>query len=251
MARANGARAKTWLPRWAWMPTNSTAPAASRSTRRSTARRAAPEPNPNPNLESSCPVWTYSWVCTSIPGVIRASTLGRGAPDRSPGPAAGTGLRFLDEQPLEAVDLVERVHHDAADTEGDGGGQFLVRLVVAMEHEAVGRHAGRPGRRGALRPSTRRGTSPPRGQSGHGRAEEGLGGIGHPVAPGLDRLAAVGPEVGLVVDEQRGAVLLGQVDHVDPTDPEPTGRRPISAVRGSSPGSTGSDGRSKPDAPLP
>jgi hypothetical protein len=64
---------------WAWIPTNSTMPSDSRADRRWAARFAAPDARPNPNLESSCPVWMYSWVCTSIPGVTRASTLGRTA----------------------------------------------------------------------------------------------------------------------------------------------------------------------------
>ena len=58
------------------------------------------------------------------------------------------------------------------------------------------------------------------GQPGHRQAQEGLGGVGDAVAPGRDRLAAARPEVVLVVDEQRRAELLGQLEDVDAADVE-------------------------------
>ena len=49
------------------------------------------------------------------------------------------------------------------------------------------------------------------GQAGHGQAQERLGRVDGAVgAERGDRLAAAGPQVGLVVDEQRRAVLGGQ-----------------------------------------
>ncbi len=91
MARTKGVRANTWLPRWAWIPTNSTNPRSSSSDSRWTARAAAPDESPNPNFESSCPVRTNSWVCTSTPGVTRANTLGRGGDGTPPWGSTGVG----------------------------------------------------------------------------------------------------------------------------------------------------------------
>ena len=57
------------------------------------------------------------------------------------------------------------------------------------------------------------------GESGHGQAEEGLGGVDDvAVAERRDRLPAAGPEVVLVVDEQRRAELAGQVEGVAAAD---------------------------------
>jgi len=41
------------------------------------ASAAAPEASEKPNFVSSCPVFTYSWVCASIPGVTRTNRRGR------------------------------------------------------------------------------------------------------------------------------------------------------------------------------
>ena len=59
------------------------------------------------------------------------------------------------------------------------------------------------------------------GERGHGLAEEGLRRVGHAVAEGVDRLAAPGPQVLLVVDEHRRAALGGDVEQVDPADRQP------------------------------
>ena len=58
------------------------------------------------------------------------------------------------------------------------------------------------------------------GQPGHGPAEEGLGGVGHPVAPGRDRLPTGAAQMVLVVDEEGRAELGGEVEEVDAPDPE-------------------------------
>ena len=47
------------------------------------------------------------------------------------------------------------------------------------------------------------------GELSHGGTEERLRRVGHPVTEGGDRLTAPLPEMCLVVDEQRSAVLLG------------------------------------------
>ena len=64
------------------------------------------------------------------------------------------------------------------------------------------------------------------GQPGHGAAQEGLGGVGDTVPPGRDRLTAGMAQVVLVVDEERCAELLHQLQQVDP----PTWRWPFSST---------------------
>ena len=126
----------------------------------------------------------------------------------------------LGHQPLDPVDLVERVDDDPPDADGQGRRQLGVGLVVAVEHQPVG---GDPGGQGHVELPAGGDVEAHAlvvGQSGHGQAEEGLGGVGHAVAPRLDRPAAPFPQVDLVVDEQGGAEPVGQVDHVDTTDPE-------------------------------
>ena len=57
------------------------------------------------------------------------------------------------------------------------------------------------------------------GEAGHGQAQEGLRGVDDvAVAEDVDGLAAAGPQVVLVVDEQRRAVLGGQLGDVDAGD---------------------------------
>ncbi len=58
------------------------------------------------------------------------------------------------------------------------------------------------------------------GETGHGRAEEGLGGVDGVVPEGGHRLPAPGPQVFLVVDEEGRAELPGQVDGVAAPDGE-------------------------------
>ena len=53
------------------------------------------------------------------------------------------------------------------------------------------------------------------GQLGHGRTQKGLGGVSHSVTPGAHRLPAAGPQVGLVVDEERSTYFVGQGDKID------------------------------------
>ena len=66
-------------------------------------------------------------------------------------------------------------------------GQLLFRLVVAVEDQLVGRHAGGEG---DVELTPRRHIEVHAllmGQAGHGATEERLGGVGHPVPPGLRR----------------------------------------------------------------
>ena len=60
---------KIWLPMWACTPTSSR---SVKPLSASTASAAAPDANEKPNFVSSCPVFTYSWVCASMPGVTRS-----------------------------------------------------------------------------------------------------------------------------------------------------------------------------------
>ena len=55
-------------------------------------------------------------------------------------------------------------------------------------------------------------------EPGHGPAEKGLGGVGDPVPPGLDRLPAGVPQVCLVINEDRRPELVDQLEHVDAAD---------------------------------
>ena len=64
------------------------------------------------------------------------------------------------------------------------GGQLVGRLVVAVQDQPLGGHAGREG---DVELAARRDVEVHAllvGQPGHGPAEEGLGGVGHAVAPG-------------------------------------------------------------------
>ena len=126
IAARNESTANTWLPMCACSPTRSTAGDAAA---RSTARSASPAARPKPNFESSCPVFTYSWVCASMPGVMRSRTDGT-----SPSSAC---------RRIEPVELVERVDDGAPDARHAGHAQLVGALVVAVEHEALGRKRGR------------------------------------------------------------------------------------------------------------
>jgi hypothetical protein len=116
-----------------------------------------------------------SWVCASTPGVMPEQHRGR----------AGRGRHDR----FEAIELVGAVDDDPADTDVDGAGELGLGLVVAVQHETVGRDAGGQATCSSRR-SRRRVPSPPRGPARHRPAEERLGGVGGPVAERLDRLPA-------------------------------------------------------------
>ena len=108
------------------------------------------------------------------------------------------------------------------------------RLVVAVQHQPVGRHARPRERRGTRRPSTRRGSCPRRtAKRGHRLAEEGLGRVVHPWTERGHRLATARPDVLLVVDEQRRTEPIGQVERVATCDRQ-LARSPTDALSGSS-----------------
>ena len=138
-----------------------------------------------------------------------------------PGGDAQEDLRHrqaLGHQGLEPVQLVEGVDDDPADALGQGSTQLVGALVVAVQHQTVGGHARGAGdvvlaAGGDVEVAALVGR-----QSGHGRAEEGLGRVVDPGAEGGDGLPAPRPQVGLVVDEQRGAELAGQVEGVAAAD---------------------------------
>ncbi len=134
---------------------------------------------------------------------------------------------------LDAVDLVEGVDDDAPDPDRQRGGQLLGRLVVAVQDEAVGGHAGGEGHVELAAGGDVEAHALLVGQAGHGHAQERLGGVGHAVAPGRHRLAAGGAQVGLVVDEQRACRGLGRGRARRTRRSTGVRRRRRAAVRGS------------------
>ena len=120
----------------------------------------------------------------------------------------------------QPIDLVERVDHDAPHSHGQSTGQFLDGLVVAVHDETTRRH---PCRQRDVQLTTGRHVQPHPffvGQTGHRRAQKGLGGIGHALTPGGHRLPAAGPEMGLVVDEEGSPHVVGEGHEVDAADTE-------------------------------
>ena len=83
---------------------------------------------------------------------------------------------------LQAIQLIEAVHHEAADACLTSSDQLAIALVVAMQHEPISGHTGREGNKELA----------PAGyvemhalfvrQPGHGPAQKRFGGVGHPVA---------------------------------------------------------------------
>ena len=151
---------------------------------------------------------TNSWVWASTPGVARIRTFGREPVLRVEGG--------------EALELVEAVDDDATDAGLPRRLQLGHGLVVAVEDEPVGRHAGGEGDVELAAGGHVEVHPLLVGEARHRQAEERLGGVGDPVTERGHRLAAAGPEVGLVVDEQGRAEALGQLEHVAPADAEPS-----------------------------
>ena len=136
----------------------------------------------------------------------------------------------------QAVQLVEAVDDDPSDPCSPSVTELVFALVVPVQHQALGRH---PGREGDVHLSSAGHVEVHPllvGQTGHGTAEERLARVGHALAEGGHRFAAPGPEVGLVVDEQGGAVLLGQGCHVDSGHQELTVGADLGVVRQQGPG---------------
>ena len=144
-------------------------------------------------------------------------------PGGDPGQHLGTA-RGRGHQALEPVDLVERVDDDAAHAHLEGGGELGIGLVAPVQDQPIGRH---PGGQGDMELATGRHVEAHPlfvGEPGHGHTQERFGGVRHTVPPRLDSLAAHGPEMCLVVDEQRRAELLGQAGQVDTADAQAAGR---------------------------
>ena len=166
---------------WAWMPDELDAPGVEPGSR-STASAAAPDASPKPNFESSWPVRTNSWVWASTPGVTLPAPSGRGW--RLPGATARAAAARVGRsrrrsrspfgrrrppgpRPARRSDLL--LPCSTSRSAGHAGGQGHVHLATGGHVEAHAFLVGQPG---------------------HGPAQEGLGGVGHAVTPGGDRLAA-------------------------------------------------------------
>ena len=182
---------------------------------------------------------TYSWVWASTPGVTRTRTWGRlGAPgarrsSRSTSSKESTTMRPTPAsraRASSASDLLLPCRTRRS------GGTPAARATCSSPPVATSR----------CRPSSWASWA-------IGRAEEGLGGIGHALAEGGHRLCAAGPQVGLVVDEDRGAELGGQVEEVAAPDAQAAGRRPPSRCRAAAPAGAGSHlvGRAGPEQVQP
>ena len=97
-------------------------------------------------------------------------------PDEDLGPDRCGGRRV--QQASEAGDLVEGVDDDAADALVQRHSQFVRRLVVAVQHEAAGGHAGRERDVELTAGGDIEVHTLLVGQARHGSAQEGLGGVG-------------------------------------------------------------------------
>ena len=135
---------------------------------------------------------------------------------------------------LEAVELVVAVDDDAADARRRRrAAQLVLGLVVAVQDEPVGGH---PGGEGDVELAAGGHVEVQPllvGEAGHRPAEERLRGVGGAVGERVDGLPAPGPQVRLVVDEQRRAELGRRARAVEqpPIASQPSS--PTAAVSGS------------------
>ena len=213
MAWAKGASAKTWLPRWAWIPRKSTDALVGQLGQPLHSVGGRPRRDAEAELG----------VLLAGPHELVGMHLDA---RRHPGQHRDRGRGRIGRsvhQSLQAVDLVEGVDDDAAHSGLEGHGQLVVRLVVAVEDQTIGRDAGRQGHVHLAAGGDIETEPLLVGQTGHGQAQECLGGIGDTVTPCLAGLATAGPQMGFVVDEQRGTEFVGQVDEIETPDPEATG----------------------------
>ena len=128
----------------------------------------------------------------------------------------------LGEQHVEAVELVETVDDDATDAGLDRHTQLGERLVVAVEHEPLGRNAGVERNMKFAAGGDVEVHALLVSEAGHRCAQERLGGVGDAVTEGLDGLAATVAQVLFVVDEDGRAELGGEIERVAATDVEHT-----------------------------
>ena len=136
----------------------------------------------------------------------------------------GGGLRSARGQAFEAVELVERIDHDARHRRCDRGPQLVVGLVVAVHHEPLGGNARAQGDVQLAAGGDVEVEALLVGQRGHGPAQEGLGGVGDALTPCVAGLSAPDAQMGFVVDEQGRAEVGRQLADVDAADLEAAGR---------------------------
>ena len=105
---------------------------------------------------------------------------------------------------VEAVDLGHRVHDDTSDAGLDRVGEFVEGFVVAVQSDPLGRESGVQGHREFPSTGDVEGQTLLRNPPGDLPAQEGFGGVVHVDTPaeGRTHLAAAGPEVVLIDDEQ-------------------------------------------------
>ncbi|TPW13350.1 MAG: hypothetical protein FD127_2080 [Acidimicrobiaceae bacterium] len=132
----------------------------------------------------------------------------------------------LPAQRLDAIELFVAVDDDVAHARFDRGTQLVDALVVAVEGERIGRDAGLLGDEHLAATGHVEEHALLVRQAGHRLAEERLGRVHRPlVAERVDRLAAPMAKVRLVVDEQRRAVLGGELGDRGSSDAQgPVGR---------------------------
>ena len=182
-----------------------------RPARRRRRRRPARPPCPGRRRRRRSRTWSRSGRS--------ARTRGCGPPRRVARSSTGGRRLVGGVEPVEPVQLVEAVDHDAADAHLAGPGQLGLALVVAVEDEPPG-----------STPAARATCSSPAGgdveveallvdQAGHGQAQEGLRRRRRRRGRRCPAPAARA-EVVLVVDEQ-GAELGGQVAGGAAGDGEP------------------------------
>ena len=187
-----------------------------------TARAADPSRSENPNFWSSCAVAMNSWVCASTPTVTRTIT-------RCTTPATAA----ID---ASAFDLVEGIHDDVSDTGLDTSRQLGGRLVVAVHADAFGREPGGEGHREFATGAHVESEALLGDPAGDGGAQKGLAGV---VDAQLGERRAVrastSPQIVLVEEQRRRAVLLHEVGYRAAADLQDTidalgGRRPDDCV---------------------
>ena len=122
---------------------------------------------------------------------------------------------------FEALDLVEGVDDDAPDAGGQRRLQLVRRLVVAVEHESLGRETRRQRHVELATGGDVEVQTFVVDELRHRLAQEGLAAVGDALAERSARLAAASAQVLLVVHEQRRAELIGQRDEIAAADPEP------------------------------
>ncbi len=131
---------------------------------------------------------------------------------------------------VETVELVERVDHDAPHAHVQGVAQLGHGLVVAVQHQLVGRYAGGEGHVDLTPGGHVEVHALLVGEAGHGLAQKGLGGVGHALAEGGSSLATAAPQVELVVHEEGRAELVGQRQEIAPADRQPPVRVDLGRV---------------------